>query len=198
MADRENLGYNLSSAVGRVMFGMMADSLFGPVTTLLLCITLFGASILGVWVTAANQLAPLIVFILINGAAGGALWSLQPAVSASVWRGSGKGEMQSVMAMSTMGRIFGTLLGAPLAGYLLDAFGGAGFGTGAYRPALLVMGTISLLASSCLYGLRWAVVGFSLKKRVYSNMWENRLFHFSAPARLSIVTEQVECLILHV
>ncbi len=159
-------GYNLSSAVGRVLFGVIADGRLGPVTTLTLCFFLFGATILAIWTAAAGALAPLIIFMLLNGAAGGAVMSLQPAVGAAIWQGSGRGEMQSVLAMSTMGRIFGSLLGAPIAGYLLDAFGGAGFGTGAYRPALLVMGFISMLAFAFLYSLRWSVGGFDLKKRV--------------------------------
>ncbi|KDN35028.1 MFS general substrate transporter, partial [Tilletiaria anomala UBC 951] len=167
-------GYNLSSAVGRILFGILSDSLLGPVTTLTLCIFLFGATILSIWLLAASSLVPLIAFILLNGAAGGALLSLQPAVSASVWSehggtgggGGGRGEMQSVLAMTTSGRVFGSLLGAPLAGYLLDTFGGAGFGTGAYRPALLFVGCISFLACASLYGLRWSVVGWSIKKRV--------------------------------
>jgi hypothetical protein len=142
------------------------------VTTLWLCFVLFGTTILSIWVAAAGRLAPLIIFMLLNGAAGGALLSLQPTVSASVWKNSSSseprrgGEVESVLAMSTMGRVFGSLLGSPSAGYLLDAFGGPGFGTGAYRPALLVVGCISMLASVSLLGLRWSVVGWSLAKRV--------------------------------
>lgn len=44
------------------------------------------------------------------------------------------------MAMVTIGRCLGSALGAPIAGYLLDAFGGPQGGTPPFRPALLVIG----------------------------------------------------------
>lgn len=64
--------------------------------------------------------------------------------------------MQSMMMCS---RAFGSLLGGPLAGYLLDAFGGPRAGTQAYRPALLVMGSICLVSAISVVFLRFKVAG---------------------------------------
>ena len=52
--------------------------------------------------------------------------------------------------MMMCSRAFGSLLGGPLAGYLLDAFGGPRAGTHAYRPALLLMGSICLVSATSL------------------------------------------------
>ncbi|PWN90577.1 MFS general substrate transporter [Acaromyces ingoldii] len=156
-------GYNFASAVGRIMFGLMADSRLGPVTTLCVAFILMATTILSIWVAAGTYLPPLVIFLLLNGAAGGALLSLQPTVVASMY---GTSELAVTMAMVTIGRCVGSALGAPIAGYLLDAFGGPQGGTPPFRPALLVIGSISFLAAMCLLTLRLRMGGLSLKKRI--------------------------------
>ncbi|ETS63478.1 hypothetical protein PaG_01764 [Moesziomyces aphidis] len=137
-------GYSLASAVGRVAFGMVADTRVGPVTSLMLALVLASTSILAVW-TVSSNLATLALAMVLNGGSSGALLSLQPPVNAAIF-----GVHQTALTMSMMmcSRAFGSLLGGPLAGYLLDAFGGPRAGTNAYRPALLVMGAGSPHRSS--------------------------------------------------
>lgn len=94
-------GYNLASFVGRILFGFLADSRVGPLTSLCLAMVLMAISILAIWIASSGLLAPLIVFLLINGAASGALLSLQPPALASLY---GVGEMPSTMAMVSMSR----------------------------------------------------------------------------------------------
>ncbi|KAJ1602778.1 hypothetical protein NDA14_000892 [Ustilago hordei] len=146
-------GYSLASAVGRVGFGMVADTRVGPVTSLMLALVLASISILAVW-TVSNSLATLALAMVLNGGSSGALLSLQPPVNAAIF-----GVHQTALTMSMMmcSRAFGSLLGGPLAGYLLDAFGGPRAGTGAYRPALLVMGSICFISAISVVFLRCKV-----------------------------------------
>lgn len=173
-------GYNLASAVGRLLFGFMADGRVGPLTSLCIAMMLMAVSILAIWLATGAQLAPLIVFLLINGAASGALLSLQPPVLSSLY---GVSAMTVTMAMVTMSRAAGSALGPPIAGYLLDvSSSGAGaaeaarkavaeghavgLGTRPYLLPLGVMGGISMLAAASLGLLRWRLGGISLKKRL--------------------------------
>lgn len=68
--------------------------------------------------------------------------------------------------MLTASRAFGAAFGSPSAGYLLDAFGGPSSGMKAYRPALLMLGGVSLVSASLLMVLRWRIGGLDMKKRV--------------------------------
>lgn len=94
-------GYNLASFVGRILFGFLADSRVGPLTSLCLAMVLMAVSILSIWIASSGHLAPLILFLLVNGAASGALLSLQPPALAAMY---GVQEMASTMAMVTMSR----------------------------------------------------------------------------------------------
>ncbi|PWN53696.1 MFS general substrate transporter, partial [Violaceomyces palustris] len=143
-------GYNLSSALGRLAFGFVADTSLGPVTTYMLVLFFMGLSILAIW-TVANSLSVLLLFMAINGSCCGAMYSLQPPVNASVF---GVQDLALSMSMITMSRALGTALGGPTAGYLLDAFGGPGSGTQAYRPALFIMGSLSIVSSMVIGSLR--------------------------------------------
>jgi hypothetical protein len=80
----------------------MADSRVGPLTSLCLAMLLMAISILVIWIASSGLLAPLIIFLLINGAASGALLSLQPPALASLY---GVAEMPSTMAMVSMSRV---------------------------------------------------------------------------------------------
>lgn len=126
---------------------------------------LMAVSILAIWMTTSGLLAPLIVFLLLNGAASGALLSLQPPVVASLY---GLNEMAATNAMVTMSRAAGSALGPPIAGYLLEAFSGDS-PKNSTRPFLLpigVMGAISMAGAATLFVLRWRLAGADLKKRV--------------------------------
>jgi hypothetical protein len=77
-------GYSLASAVGRVAFGMVADTRVGPVTSLMLALVLASTSILAVW-TVSSNLATLALAMVLNGGSSGALLSLQPPVNAAIF-----------------------------------------------------------------------------------------------------------------
>lgn len=176
-------GYSLASAVGRVGFGMVADTRVGPVTSLMFALVLASISILAVW-TVSNSLATLALAMVLNGGSSGALLSLQPPVNAAIFGvhqtaltmvssrtlitasdylsiadqpTASSRLFSSLQSMMMCSRAFGSLLGGPLAGYLLDAFGGPRAGTGAYRPALLVMGSICFISAISAVFLRCKV-----------------------------------------
>ncbi|UZJ52530.1 hypothetical protein CBS101457_001850 [Exobasidium rhododendri] len=156
-------GFNLASFIGRIVFGFMADSRVGPLTSLCLAMILMGISILTIWIASSGSLGPLILFLLVNGAASGALLSLQAPALASLY---GVSEMPSTMAIVSMSRAAGSAFGAPLAGILLDDFGDAKVGVKAFTIPLLVMGFISLFAASALLLLRFRIGGVDLRKKV--------------------------------
>jgi len=76
-------GFNFSSAVGRLCCGLLSDFM-GPVNTLLLSLILSALSMLALW-PASTTLAPLIAFVIINGAANGGFFSTMPTVVGSIF-----------------------------------------------------------------------------------------------------------------
>jgi predicted MFS family arabinose efflux permease len=128
-------GFNLSSAVGRIAFGQLADWI-GPINALMLAFAINAISLLLVW-PLSGTLPPLIVFVVMTGVAAGefqttsstrsdwrliyglwvgAFFSLMPTVVASI---SDPATLPSAMGMTVTGWAAGYLLGAPIAGYLL-------------------------------------------------------------------------------
>lgn len=77
-------GYSLASAIGRVAFGMVADTRVGPVTSLMLALLVSSISIMAIW-TVSTSLATLALAMVLNGASSGALLSLQPPVNAAIF-----------------------------------------------------------------------------------------------------------------
>jgi MFS family permease len=76
-------GFNFSSAVGRLLCGFLADFI-GPVNTLFISLLLSALSMLVLW-PVSETLGPLIVFVVINGAANGGFFSTMPTVVGSVF-----------------------------------------------------------------------------------------------------------------
>lgn len=68
-------GFNLSSAVGRIAFGQLADYL-GPINSLILALTWNAVGLLVVW-PVSTSLAPLIVFVILNGICNGGFFSVR-------------------------------------------------------------------------------------------------------------------------
>ncbi|GAA5973947.1 hypothetical protein JCM11641_001235 [Rhodosporidiobolus odoratus] len=121
-------GFNLSSAAGRIAFGLGADSLFGSLNSLV-----------------------IIAFSVINGFCAGGMFSLIPGTLSSIF---GSGALPVVFSMILSSFAPGYFLGAPIAGYLLQAFGGEQGGYAAYRPAIFYSGGLSLFAALCVLSVR--------------------------------------------
>ncbi|KAM3521256.1 hypothetical protein NHJ13051_006349 [Beauveria bassiana] len=149
-------GFTLSSAIGRILCGFCCDR-FGPVNVLLASLLLSAFSMLVIW-PVSQSLTPLAVFCILNGVSNGGFFSCTPTVATSIF---GSQRVSVVMGMIMTAWAGGYLLGSPIAGYLLQAFGGADGGLKAYRPAMFYAGGLALISAILL-----AIVRFRLNKKI--------------------------------
>ncbi|KAF2099591.1 putative monocarboxylate transporter [Rhizodiscina lignyota] len=152
-------GFNFSSAIGRIGFGFVSD-MIGPLNSLFIALLLSALSMLALW-PVSSSLGPLIAFVIINGAANGGFFSLTPTVVASLF---GSARVSVAMGMIVTGWTGGYLLGAPIAGYILNAYGGQSAGFEAYRPAIYYAGSMALGAAALAGFVRLRVSRRLLKK----------------------------------
>ncbi|OAA80411.1 monocarboxylate permease [Akanthomyces lecanii RCEF 1005] len=148
-------GFTLSSAIGRILCGFCCDR-FGPVNVLLASLLLSAFSMLVIW-PVSQSLAPLAIFCILNGVSNGGFFSCTPTVATSIF---GSQRVSVVMGMIMTAWAGGYLLGSPIAGYLLEAFGGASGGLKAYRPAMFYAGSLALISAILL-----AIVRFRINKK---------------------------------
>ncbi|CZR62591.1 related to protein MCH2 (monocarboxylate permease homolog) [Phialocephala subalpina] len=152
-------GFNFSSAVGRLACGFLSDSI-GPVNTLFIALMMSALSMLVLW-PVSSSLGPLIVFVIISGAANGGFFSTMPTVVGSVF---GSRRVGVAMGMIVSGWAGGYLLGAPIAGYLLAAYGGEHSTLKAYHPAIFYAGTMALGAAGLVGIVRLKISRTPFKK----------------------------------
>ncbi|KAF2222349.1 major facilitator superfamily transporter, partial [Elsinoe ampelina] len=123
--------FNFSSAVSRVVSGLACDRI-GSLNTVFIALSVNALSMLALW-PVSSTLAPLILFAIINGASNGGFLATMPTVVSNVF---GSARVGVAMGMIVSGWTAGYLMGAPIAGYLLEAYGGEQAGLKAYRPAM--------------------------------------------------------------
>ncbi|RDW70694.1 uncharacterized protein DSM5745_08205 [Aspergillus mulundensis] len=152
--------FNFSSALGRLMCGFFSDTL-GPLNTLFLSLLLSAVSMLVLW-PVSNSIGPLVAFVIINGMANGGFFSTMPTVVGNVF---GSARVSVAMGMIVTGWAGGYLLGAPIAGYILDASGGEEGGIKAYRPAIFYAGSLAFAAAGLAGAIRLKA-DINLKKRL--------------------------------
>ncbi|VDC02723.1 unnamed protein product [Peniophora sp. CBMAI 1063] len=145
--------FNLSSAVGRIGFGMLCDRI-GPITSLVAALACTAVSMLAIW-PASKSLAPFVVFVVLNGAGNGGFFSTVPSVVGHVY---GSQRVANALAMLVSGWAFGYLLGAPIAGWILSAYGGSQAGLVAFRPAIYYAGSLSVAATLLVLAVRQLVL----------------------------------------
>ncbi|KAI9755467.1 MAG: hypothetical protein M4579_004258 [Chaenotheca gracillima] len=153
-------GFNFSSAVGRLGFGLLSD-VMGPLNTLFVALVLGALSMLVLW-PVSSSLGPLVAFVVINGAANGGFFSTMPTVVGAVF---GSVRVSVAMGMIVTGWAGGYLMGAPIAGYLLNAYGGEHSTLTAYHPAMFYAGSMTLGASG-LVALTRLKISRKLVKKV--------------------------------
>ncbi|KAJ5696906.1 hypothetical protein N7455_000200 [Penicillium solitum] len=134
--------FNFSSALGRLLCGLCSDFV-GPLNTLFISLLLSALSMLIIW-PISTSLGPLVVFVIVNGMANGGFFSTMPTVVGNTF---GSARVSVVMGMVVTGWAGGYLLGAPIAGFILDAAGGENKGVTGYRPAIFYAGAMALVAS---------------------------------------------------
>lgn len=156
-------GFNFSSAVGRLLLGLNADFM-GPLNTLLVSLVVSGMSMLVIW-PISTSIGPLIAFVIINGVANGGFFAVMPTVVGAVF---GSRRVSVSMGMIVTGWTGGYLLGAPIAGFMLAAYGpkhGGPISLHAYHPAIFYAGSMALAASALVAFVRFNN-SLSLKKRI--------------------------------
>ncbi|KAJ4993374.1 monocarboxylate permease [Stagonosporopsis vannaccii] len=141
--------WNFASAVGRIGMGFGADKILGPVNSMILSLLLVGLSALALW-PFASSLGLIIFFAIVNGVGSGGFFSLMPVVVGAVFGD----DITTVMSMLSTSWFFGYFMGAPIAGYLLDAYGGPSASLAAYRPAIFYAGSLTLASAGLLMSVR--------------------------------------------
>ncbi|KAH7067205.1 major facilitator superfamily domain-containing protein [Paraphoma chrysanthemicola] len=137
--------FNACNAMGRFFGGPLCDKI-GPTNTLLITMAMNAISMLAIW-PVSSTLGPLVTFAILNGVANGSFFTVLPTVVASIF---GPGRAVGAMSMSTTGWTIGYLMGAPIAGYLLQAAGGSENkqqDISAFRPAIFYAGGVGSTAS---------------------------------------------------
>ncbi|KAM0787229.1 hypothetical protein ACM66B_006467 [Microbotryomycetes sp. NB124-2] len=154
-------GFNVASAVGRIAFGIGADVYLGSLNALLVCLAGFAVSTLLIW-PFATSIVPLAIFSVLSGLTAGGFFSLIPGVLASLF---GTKTLAVAFPMVVSSFTPGYFLGAPVAGYLLEALGGPSEGFVAFRPAIFYAGSLSFLSAVLVGGIRYKEGG-SWKRKI--------------------------------
>ncbi|OHE98408.1 major facilitator superfamily transporter [Colletotrichum orchidophilum] len=152
-------GFNFSSAVGRICCGAFCDT-FGALNVLSVSLFLSAVSILAIW-PVSTSLGPMVAFVIINGVSNGGFFSTMPTVVGNTF---GSARVSVAMSMIVTGWAGGYLMGSPIAGYLLEAYGGAEGGLQAYRPAMFYAGSMSLAAAGLVALVRFRINSSILAK----------------------------------
>lgn len=152
-------GFNFASAIGRIICGFGGDKI-GPLNSLFGTLMLSAVSMLCLW-PISSSLAPLIAFVIINGMGNGGFFAIMPTVVSNMF-----GSVRVAVAMGTIVTSWtgGYLMGAPIAGYLLDAYGGETAGFTAYRPAIFYAGSLAMASALIVGGLRFKMSSQILKR----------------------------------
>ncbi|KXH30132.1 major facilitator superfamily transporter [Colletotrichum simmondsii] len=152
-------GFNFSSAIGRICCGAFCDA-FGALNVLFVSLFLSAVSILAIW-PVSTSLVPMVAFVIINGVSNGGFFSTMPTVVGNTF---GSARVSVAMSMIVTGWAGGYLMGSPIAGYLLEAYGGAEGGLQAYRPAMFYAGSLSLAAAGLVAMVRLRINSSILAK----------------------------------
>jgi MFS family permease len=142
-------GFNFSTAIGRLVSGVSCDYI-GPLNTIFIAMLVNAMTMLSIW-PASDTLAPLIAFAIINGVANGSFFTSMPTAVGTLY---GSSRVPVAMGMVITGWTGGYFAGAPIAGYILQAYGGKNPDQWAYRPAIFYAGSMALGAAGFVLILR--------------------------------------------
>lgn len=140
-------GFNACTEVGRLLSGPACDKI-GPTNTLLATMLLSASTMLAIW-PFSSSLGLLVAFAILNGIANGSFFVTMPTVVATMF---GPGRAAVAMGQAITGWTAGYLMGAPIAGYLLQATNAEeSISIDPYRPAIFYAGGMAL--ASCVFVL---------------------------------------------
>lgn len=98
-------GFNFSSAIGRIACGFACDRI-GPLNVLFLSLLVSALSMLVIW-PISTSLAPLVLFVILNGGSNGGFFSTIPTVVGSMF---GSARVSVCMGMIVTGWLGGYLM----------------------------------------------------------------------------------------
>lgn len=151
--------FQFASFIGRIGGGALADGI-GALNTLVLSLFLNAVSMLLIW-PLATSIGPLVVFVILNGAANGTFFATMPTVVANIF---GSQRVGVVMGMVVTAWTGGYLLGSPIAGYILNATGSYD-DVHSYLPTIFYAGGLSFVA--LIFGLMTRIkISRSLTRKV--------------------------------
>jgi MFS family permease len=142
-------GFNFSTAIGRLASGFSCDYI-GPLNTIFIAMLVNALTMLSIW-PASDTLAPLVAFAIVNGVANGSFFTSMPTAVGTLY---GSARVPVAMGMVITGWTGGYFAGAPIAGYILQAYGGKNPDQWAYRPAIFYAGSMALGAAGFVLILR--------------------------------------------
>ncbi|KAJ3101442.1 hypothetical protein HK100_004545 [Physocladia obscura] len=111
--------YNGAGAVGRIVIGIAADTVFGRVNSIVLCGFFSGMSMLFIW-TFADTFLILVVFAIVNGFVAGGFIALFPVVLGHTYELE---RLPSLIGTILTFSALGNLCGSPLGGLIQSQFG---------------------------------------------------------------------------
>ncbi|GAA5901524.1 uncharacterized protein JCM6883_000242 [Sporobolomyces salmoneus] len=137
-------GYNLASAIGRIVFGIFADAKLGSLNSLIVCLGSVSITMWFIW-PFSTTIPALAVFAVVNGVAAGGFFSLIPGVVSSLF---GSTRLTLVFTLLLTAWTPAYLFGSPLAGMLVRAQTAEGpkGGIEAFRPAIFYAAALSTLS----------------------------------------------------
>jgi len=135
-------GFGAATAVGRILGGWTCDKI-GAFNTLMITCLVNSVSMLAIW-PVSTSLAPLFVFAIVNGCANGSFFVSLPIAVTVVAPHSAAASIALMVFFWTPGY----LLGAPLAGLLIEATGAAdSTSIEPYRAAIFYAAGTGVLAT---------------------------------------------------
>ncbi|KAH8829871.1 major facilitator superfamily domain-containing protein [Flagelloscypha sp. PMI_526] len=148
-------GFNLSSFFGRVGFGALCDYI-GSVSSLILALLTSAVSMLAIW-PVSQSIGPFILFSIISGAGNGGFFSTIPNAVGHMYGGQWAPIALAMIVTAWSAGYFlirDPRFGAPIAGWILEKYGGSAARTQAFRPAMYYAGTMSLGSAGLIFGVR--------------------------------------------
>ncbi|KAI3588003.1 major facilitator superfamily domain-containing protein [Fusarium oxysporum f. sp. albedinis] len=177
-------GFGASTAVGRLFGGWICDRI-GAFNSLALAALINSVSMLAIW-PVSSSLPPLFAFAIINGCANGSFFVALSTAVAALAPGSAAASISLMTSFWTPGY----LMGAPLAGILIDAAGASeassiepyraaifyAAGVGSAATFLIVVSRLMLMTS--LLGESRGSSVERWKRLVVTNEHLNRALHY--------------------
>lgn len=131
---------------GRIIPAILADTMIGP-TWMLVLVTFFSSTLLFFWMMVDN-IDGFWLFIVLYGGISSGIQSLFPAAVASLSDNPERGGVQMGMVFSIAG--IASLLGAPLAGKLIESSGGKFMTAQIFAGVTIATGCLTLVVGQGL------------------------------------------------